>query len=260
MALDLNQQAAARRARRTIAVLIAVVVVLAGAVLALFIADDDTGSSSAPNAPAVVPGGAGPAAVPGNPKPSGNAGSDVYTAPQRWITLPASAGQRNGFPTNYPHTPEGAVAAAVAATRNGWSWDPDAAARAALAYTLPADAADIEEAARQATGQSRAGMGVPPTGPLPAGAALNVWAVGVKWQPVGADRVDVSVSARLIVTTAPGGEATTLVVARTSVIVWDGSDWRTKNAPAGQQPQPFDVGQSGFNEAGWTAIREGDIR
>jgi len=241
--------------RRIVVGLVAGLLVLAVVVVVLALRGG--GSSSASPSTVVAGQSAGPAsALPALPASGGG-----FVAPTRWIVLPAAAGVRDGLPAKFPHTPEGGVAAAVATVRAAWSWDAETSARAALAYSLPAYAPRMAEAARVGAANSRESAGVSPTGPLPDGARMTVWPIGVQWT-VGADPNVVQVAVLVRVVHNVGGSArdVTTVVSTISAVVWDGADWRAAPTRGSTPPDVADLGQPGFAEAGWTAIQEGDTR
>ncbi|MFP8906171.1 hypothetical protein [Streptomyces atacamensis] len=250
------QQAAARRMRRLVLGLVALVVVLAAAVVALVVTGDSGPSSAAPG-PSSVPGGT--ASAPPSPLPTETA-EGGYVAPEKWVVLPKGRGEEDGLPVKFEHTPEGAAAAAVEAVRHGWTWDADAAERAAAVYSVPSEADDLKKAAREATAASRLSAGVPGTGELPEGARMSVFPLGVQWTAEGPDKVTVSVLARIVYRSGADSDETTQLSAATNTMVWTDGDWHSKTGAAQSAPEPHDVGTAGFNDAGWSAIQEGDTR
>ncbi|MGW2255125.1 hypothetical protein ACWCXH_33810 [Kitasatospora sp. NPDC001660] len=262
MTLDL-QRAAARRMRRVVVVLVGVVVVLAVTVVALVL-----NSGSTPSVPVAAPSSSGaPAPTPAptaslpstKPLPT-EAPGGTFVAPSSWALLPKPTGTRLGMPTGFPHTAEGAAAAAVTATRNSWTWDVTVADRAAEAYSLPDDLQRAKQMVEQSVSASRISVGLPGSGALPPGAHLSVAPIGVQWTPVSADEVSVSVLTRIVYAPGSSTAETTQLWASTNSIVWAGDDWRTKSGPPQHAPEPFDLGSDGFNRAGWKAIQEGDTR
>ncbi|WP_033286951.1 hypothetical protein [Streptomyces sp. NRRL F-525] len=255
MTLDL-QRAAARRMRRLLFAAGGVIVVLAVVVVAL-VANNGGGSTSA--APGPSSSAAPSSSSSASPLPTQSSDSG-YVAPTKWANLPTGRGKKDGLPVQFGHTPEGAAAAAVASVRYGWSWDPDAAATAATVYAVPAEASDVEEAARQSTASSRLSAGVPGTGALPSGAHMNVFVIGVQWTAKSADEVAVSVLARVVYTPGSGTAEKTQLLGTTNTYVWTANDWHSKTGAPQTSPDPSDLGTAGFNSAGWSAIQEGDTR
>ncbi|MEU9079973.1 hypothetical protein AB0D22_35525 [Kitasatospora sp. NPDC048538] len=255
MTLEL-QHAAQQRMRRIIIGLVALVLILVGGVVGLVLGQDDPKPTAGPAAaPTVTP------SAPDAPAPlPTETAATTYTAPTIWVNLPAGGTKRDGLPVQWPHTPEGAAAAAVAAVRSGWTWDAATAERAAGVYAAPADAATMREQARQSTEDSRASVGLPRTGDLPTGAHMAPAVIGVQWTPVNADQVTVSVLARVTFSTGNGTPDTTRLISLSSPIAWSDGDWHTKAGSPGRAPEPFDLGSAGFNSAGWRAIQEGDAR
>ncbi|WP_329235821.1 hypothetical protein [Streptomyces canus] len=252
MTLDL-QRAAARRMRRLLFAAGGVIVVLAAVVVVLV--------ANSGGSPSAAPGPSSSAAPSGSASPLPTASSDGgYVAPEKWVVLPSGTGKKDGLPVQFGHTPEGAAAAAVASIRNGWSWDPDKAATAAAVYAVPSDAAAVKEEARKSTTASRLSAGVPGTGALPSGAHMNVFVIGVQFTATTADEVKVSVLARVVYTPGSGTKETTQLIATTNTYVWTANDWHSKTGAPQTSPDASDLGTSGFNTAGWSAIQEGDTR
>uniref|UniRef100_UPI003F494A8F hypothetical protein n=1 Tax=unclassified Streptomyces TaxID=2593676 RepID=UPI003F494A8F len=254
MTLDI-QRAASRRMRRIVAGLVGLVVVLVGVIVGLTLGGG--------NSPSATPAAPGPSASPGQqgptPMPSETAGG-AYVAPATWVRLPKGGQPRDGLEAGFPHTVEGAAAAAVASVRGAWTWDADAAEKAAGVYALPAEADKTKAAARQAVAASRASAGVPGTGPLPEGAHMSVAPIGVQWSGATADQVTVSVLTRIVYTPGGGTAEKTQVLAMPATMVWADGDWHSKTSAPVKAPEPFDLGTEGFNSAGWRAIQEGDQR
>ncbi|WP_328484829.1 hypothetical protein OHS71_41115 (plasmid) [Streptomyces sp. NBC_00377] len=252
MTLDL-QRAATRRMRRLLFAAGGVIVVLAAVVVALVV-NSDGSPSAAPAPPSAATSSASASPLPTQSSDGG------YVAPEKWAVLPSGKGKQNGLPVQFGHTPEGAAAAAVASVRHGWSWDADAAETAAAVYAVPSEATSVKAAARQSTTNSRLSAGVPGTGALPSGAHMNVFVIGVQWTADTADEVRVSVLARVVYTPGSGTAEETQVLATTNTYVWTANDWHSKTGTPQTSPDPFDLGTSGFNTAGWSAIQEGDTR
>ncbi|MFK0160704.1 hypothetical protein ACIQVK_52815 [Streptomyces sp. NPDC090493] len=255
MTLDL-QRAAARRMRRLLFAAGGVIVALAVVVVVLVAKSGGSSSSAAPGpSSSAVPSGSASA----SPLPTASSDGG-YVAPEKWVVLPSGKGKKDGLPVQFGHTPEGAAAAAVASIRNGWSWDPDAAATAAAVYAVPSDAAAVKEEARKSTTASRLSAGVPGTGALPSGAHMNVFVIGVQFTATTADEVKVSVLTRVVYTPGSGTAEKTQLIATTNTYVWTANDWHSKTGAPQTSPDASDLGTSGFNSAGWSAIQEGDTR
>ncbi|MFD0409953.1 hypothetical protein [Kitasatospora sp. NPDC127116] len=254
MTLDL-QRAAQQRMRRIVVGLVVLVLILVGGIIGLVLGRDDRSPAAAPSTPTTAQPSSGNAA----PLPT-EAPATTYTAPTVWVTLPAGAAKKDGLPVQFPHSVEGAAAAAVAAARAGWSWDSAASEHAAGIYASAADAASMREQAKQATEASRVSVGLPPTGDLPTGAHMAPAVIGVQWSNATADQVTVSVLARVVYTPGNGTPETTQLVSVSSPIVWSDGDWHTKAGNPQKAPEPFDLGTTGFNTGGWRALQEGDVR
>ncbi|WP_435137778.1 hypothetical protein [Actinacidiphila sp. bgisy144] len=256
MSLDI-QHAAAQRMRRLIGGLVVLVVILVAGVVVLVTRGGGSPSSAPTAAPA--PSAPSPSST-ATPRPVATETDDgsTFLAPSTWVALPAGKATKQGLPTGFPHTVEGAAAVAVASVRAGWTWDADAAARAAAVYAVPADAAALQKAARASTANSRVSVGLPGTGALPADAQMTSSPIGVQWKNVTADRATLSVEARVVYTAGSGQPQKTQVIATTAECDWIAGDWHIKAGPGEDSPEPFDLGTAGFNSAGWRALQEGD--
>ncbi|UWS77574.1 hypothetical protein [Streptomyces noursei] len=104
---------------------------------------------------------------------------------------------------------------------------------------------------------------MPGTGPLPKGATLTAWPIGVQWTAKGADHVTGFVLVRLTTVPGTGQKAKTELIALPGDAVWQGGDWRiqpTSPNDTPTAPEPADLGADAFNVNGWMAIQEGDRR
>lgn len=253
------QAEAARRTRRLVIGLVVLVVILVAGILLLLLRP--SGRSSAAGT-----GGAGTPGVTSAPASGDGAATATITpgsgfvAPARWVTLPGATTTRLGFPAGFPHTPEGAAAAEVAVVKAAAAagWDYDAQDRVVRAYAVPAQMDQYRENAHALDVESRTALGLPETGPLPAGATISGAVIGVQWTPADADDVRVSVLERVTYTTSSSTSPATEIHSIAGQMEWVDDDWRdalqtNPTAP----PSPVDIGSSDFNSAGWDAIQQG---
>ena len=265
MALDL-QRAAQRRMRLMVLVLVGVVVLLVGVVVGLAAGGG---------------GGGNPSAEPtGTPTDGGSDGSDgqepgfeatettqppeEYTAPDEWVQLPAGTGESDsGLPVGFPQTAEGATAMVVASTRNAWTWDPDQVEDGILTYFNVAEQNDLLTMVDEGVQGMREYVGIPATGPVPDGAALNAAPIGVQWEELDDGTVRVSTLTRVTSTPGNGEETSTHLHSSVNDAVWEQGDWKVHSVPAEvvqDAPDAVELGSPEFNAAGWIAIQEGDVR
>ncbi|KOV17172.1 hypothetical protein ADK91_02960 [Streptomyces sp. XY511] len=249
MTLNLQQQAQ-RRMRRALIFLVGLVLVLVGALVTIAI----TGGESTTAAPDPKPSPAGPSAMPTVRPDDGG-----YVAPNETVKLPDGAAKAGVLPVQFPHTPEGAAAMAVASVRNAWSLDAAQIKAGILAYSSAQYRDQMAAVAEDGAKGNRQYAGIPDTGPVPAGATLNAWPIGVKYAAVNSDTVDVLVLLRVTHAAKAGAEQTTTIVVSPGRAVWEGGDWKgVPTAPGQPLPDPVDIGTAFFNEDKWKAIQEGD--
>ncbi|MFC9298490.1 hypothetical protein ACFTWH_28010 [Streptomyces sp. NPDC057011] len=252
MTLNLQQQAQ-RRMRRALYFLVGLVLVLVGALVA--IAFTGGGSTTAAPDPKASQS-AGPSAMPTVRPDDGG-----YVAPAQTVKLPDGAAKASGnLAVQFPHTPEGAAAMAVASVRNAWSLDPAQVKAGILAYSSAQYRDQMAAVAEDGAKGNRQYAGITPeTGPVPAGATLNAWPIGVKYAAVNGDTVDVLVLLRVTHAAKAGAEPVTTLVVSPGRAVWEGGDWKgVPTDPGKPLPDPVDIGTAFFNEDKWKAIQEGD--
>ncbi|WP_030422864.1 hypothetical protein [Streptomyces sp. NRRL F-5065] len=251
MTLDL-QHAAQRRMRRAVITLVAVVLVLVAALVVIAVRGGDSGN----NKPAAAP----EESITAEPTPVQTLPPDEgdYVAPVKYVALPDGTEKAGNLPVKFPHTPEGAAAMAVTSARNAWSFDPAKIKAGILTYASAryrdAMAASAEDGAKG----NREFAGVPGTGPIPPGASLNAWPIGVKWAEVGSNTVDVLVLLRVTSVSKEGASPKTTLVVVPGRAVWESGDWKGDATDPKPLPDPVDIGSAKFNEDGWNAIQEGD--
>ncbi|WP_344011173.1 hypothetical protein [Streptomyces thermospinosisporus] len=221
------------------------------------------------------PQGKGWADLPASASPeAGYTQPAEWVEPERWTALPS--GKRldvRGSEVGFPHTLEGAVAAAAAANTvniEGSRSTVDEQLRIYYSYVAKAEQSDenaekIELAAVETDKMLHREMGVRPGGPLPSGAYMRNVVIGYKVIRESDDEVSVWVLARV---TQKAGETKkeTVDYTRTlNALVWKGGDWKLSAAATERvvqkafkdgKPAIVAPGDAVFNEAGWTAIRE----
>lgn len=195
------------------------------------------------------------------PKPTATLPPDDggYVAPAETVKLPDGATKSGDLPVKFPRTPDGAAAMAVASARNAWSLDPQRIRAGILAYASAQYRDQMAASADAGAKGNREFAGIPATGPVPAGATLNAWPIGVKYAAVDSDTVDVLVLLRVTHAAKTGTQPTTTLIVSPGRAVWEGGDWKgTATDPNQPLPDPVDIGTVGFNEDRWQAIQEGD--
>lgn len=173
--------------------------------------------SEIPTAPATSPSPR-TAAPPGTPRSSGPA----LTGPLRVLQ---GRQQVNGIELGWPHSTTGAVSAADAAVTEVFSTlDPD---RAAAVMRMIADPsfADAPQEAAQGPANVRKHLGLPASGPVPAGASVQAEPVEYQTRGVTADTVTVLLLCDYI-TTAPEQGTTTRAAVFPVPVHWAAGDWK----------------------------------
>ncbi|MFF2542889.1 hypothetical protein ACFVUY_10000 [Kitasatospora sp. NPDC058063] len=220
-----------------------------------------------------------PAAAPPSPSQSSTTAVPVpvstytlpatWTEPDRWLAVPRGTSTLNGHKVAFPHSTDGAIGMLVACSGfdiEGSTTLVDEQLAFYRAYTAAADqTSDREQRIRQGAARTdahvRAAMGLPESGPLPAGAWVRTSMVGFKLIQAGPD----AVTAHLLLRNAwkPSGsrpESISYAVG-TIGVVWREGDWRL-DPSGGASPAPETVpeiaapGDTAFNTQGWTAIRQ----
>ncbi|MGK5631298.1 hypothetical protein [Streptomyces sp. URMC 123] len=251
MSLDL-QAAAHKRMRRGLFTLAAIVVVLAVIVVLLLVFGGGTKNAGQ------SPSGAGSGSGAGQPTPAAAAtpSDGAYAQPKDWVKLPEGAATANGLPVKFPKTEAGAAAMMVSVVRASWRLEAADIEKAVVTYSLPKEAESAKAVAQRAAAENRKAAGLPTEGTLPQDASFSPVPLAVKWQRQDDTHVKVWVNIRLVTNPGTGAEPKTRLVAIAGTAVWDGSDWKEAFAPPGKLPEPFDLGDEGFNRVGWIAILE----
>jgi hypothetical protein len=180
----------------------------------------------------------------------------AFEAPRARAVLPAGGDQVDEYPVSFPHTVEGAAAAAVAVTRYSASLDFAAVSEVLRLYAIPgnkaAGIADRAAAAAVSAGRSR--LGVPTVGPAPTDTSVLAEPFAVQWTKQGLDEIDVSVLSAVEFRT--GEKVDRELVATGSHWRWVGNDWHLVPGQTPTTPAAAELGTKQFNRLGWTAVAE----
>ncbi|MFI2077678.1 hypothetical protein [Streptomyces triculaminicus] len=250
MSLDL-QAAANKRMRRGLITLAVIVAVLAVIGVLLLV----SGGGKKDSAKRADPGASKP-----SPAATEAPSNETYTKPGHWVKLPEGADKSNGLPVKFPKTNEGAAAMTVAVVRASWSLAAADVEKSAATYVVPEEVDALKAAAGEAAAGNRKMAGIPNDGPPPQDAAFSPVPIGVQWNRQDDTHVKVTVLVRLVTSSGNGKEPETQLIVMSSMAVWNGDDWKMASVPPGKQPEPFDIGDEGFNREGWKAIEQGDKR
>ena len=203
------------------------------------------------------PGHAGvPAAVPppGSVTGLGRSGSP---APGQLPPLRLVRGSRvvNDVPLGYPRSTIGAVSAAAAyMTQIASTLDPD---RAAAVFRLTADPSYPSAPQQGAQGviSEREQLGLPASGPVPAGTSLVFDPAEYQVRDISADRVTVLLLADYVITLPAQGTQTRVGV-YPLVMHWAGGDWKILAPQAGTDYSGLSAppGSAQAASAGWQRL------
>lgn len=223
-------------------------VLVGGLAIVLNSGDEDSGG----------PGG-GPdstATIGGTPAGSPPTSSSGVVVPDEFVTLPTSTSGTNGYPTGYPHTPEGAAATSAANGMAGSTLDYEAATDAIAAYMLPP--VDAEAVGEAIVTQARTDMGLALQGDPPVGVDVTSELVAVKWKEISSSRVGVWTAARLQRRFVDGRVETVPVVTK-AVMRWSKGRWWTElEGDPGAGPAFAEPGTQAFKDAGWAVVKNDD--
>ncbi|MFF4818409.1 hypothetical protein ACFY2K_27925 [Kitasatospora sp. NPDC001309] len=193
----------------------------------------------------------------------------TWTEPQRWLAAPRGTRTVGSREVGFPHSTDGAIGMLVASSGfdvEGSTTLVDEQLTFYRTYTAASDRTPtreqrIRQGAAKADARARSTMGLPESGPLPAGAWVRTHLVGFKLVQAQPD----SVTAHLLLRTAQKAgetrpEAVSYAVG-TIGVVWRDGDWKL-DPTGGTSPAPDSVpeiaapGDPAFNAQGWTAIRQ----
>ncbi|GAB2864565.1 hypothetical protein [Nocardioides pacificus] len=202
-----------------------------------------------------------------NAGPSGGETSEVATTPTEgvesegadsaFVTLPQPTQMTDGYPTHYPQTPEGAAATAAAFQAAGGALEYDQMYAAQKAYVT--GQGDLQGVSDRLVLGGRELLGVPASGPVPAGVGMTVELEGVKWREVDDTRVIVALSTQIDYTTADG-TTQTVNSAGAVPIVWKDGRWWAEGGAGDAPPEEtyLKPGTPEFEAAGWRVVRNND--
>jgi hypothetical protein len=160
--------------------------------------------------------------------PGMTASASVLTGPVRLVQ---GAQLINGTYLGWPHSTVGAVSAAdELATQMLSTLDPDRAAAVMRLAADPAYTAGPQQAAQGVTGIRQA-LGLPVSGPVPAGASFTFDPVECQVRDVAADRVTVLLLADVVATLPGQGTQSGVEVFGVS-LHWAIGDWKLLPPPA----------------------------
>lgn len=190
------------------------------------------------------------------PSASVSAEPVAFAAPSKRVVLPIGSEQVDEYPTRYPHTPQGAAAAAVALTRYSASLDFATVSEVLRIYAAPDAAQTADSAAAAAVSAGRARLRLPMAGPAPMDASVFAEPFAVRWSAQDEDKVTVSVLSA--VEYRSGATRTRELVAAATVWQWVTAvgDWRVVPGDAGPTPPVAEIGSVEFNEHGWIAVAD----
>jgi hypothetical protein len=230
-----------------------VAVLLAAGVFVLTRGNQPAGDDGRPSETSAEPGSA-PSIVRDAPS----------TAPPGGVVLPEGSDQVGGYPTGFPHSDLGPVAAQAALARAQIGFDYDHAARVAGIYAAPDAHWILVERSRAAVRLRREQAGVPATGVVPAPASYALTPVAFTVTELDTDYYAVSLLSYATLTTADGTTQDSLY-AGTQLFKWIDGDWKVIEGSqddlarliAEGQPQAARPGTPEFTQAGWNLIRAG---
>jgi hypothetical protein len=182
----------------------------------------------------------------------------AFEPPSRRVVLPAGSEQVDEYPVRFPHTPQGAAAAAVAVSRYSASLDYAVVDEVLRLYAVSGQqaATAADQAAATAVSAGRNRLGVAMAGPAPSDASVFADPFGVQWSAASADEVTVSVLSA--VEYRSGDRDDRQLVATASKWRWDtaAGDWRVEPDATNPAPAAAELGSVEFNQGGWAALAE----
>jgi hypothetical protein len=186
------------------------------------------------------------------------------TAPPDGVVLPKGSDQVDGYPTRFPHSDLGPVAAQAVLARAQIGFGYDHAAQVAGIYAAPGARWVLEERSRAAVGLRREQAGVPATGEVPAPASYALTPVAFTLTELDTDYYAVNLLSYVTLTTTDGTTQDSLY-AGTQLFRWIEGDWKVVEGSqddlarlvAEGQPPAARPGTPEFTQAGWILIRGG---
>jgi hypothetical protein len=178
------------------------------------------------------------------------------------VVLPEGSDQVDGYPTGFPHSDLGPVAAQAALARAQIGFDYDQAAQLAGIYAAPDAHWILEERSRAAVRLRREQAGIPADGEVPAPASYALTPVAFAVTELDTDYYAVNLLSYVTLTTADGNTQDSMY-AGTQLFRWIEGDWKVVEGSlddqarliAEGQPQAARPGTPEFTQAGWILLR-----
>jgi hypothetical protein len=205
-----------------------------------------------PSVPSSLALGTPPAASPGSaPKPTNNGGTSPLSGPLQVVRGRETV---NGVWLGFPHSAAGAVSAADDLAGEVFSTlDPDRAA-AVMRLTAAPSYPDAPAEAAHGAAEDRQALGLPASGPVPAGYSLVVQPAEYQARDVTADQATVLLLCDFT-TTRPGEGTQTRVAVFPVRMLWAQADWKVASfgtgSDAGLAAEPFSARAAGL---GWQEL------
>lgn len=188
---------------------------------------------------------------------------DVPTDPPAGgVALPEGNDQIDGYPTGFPASDLGAVAAQVAVGRAQIGFDYDQAAQVAGVYASPQARTVLEERSHAAVALRRGQAGFAVDGEVPAPASYAVTPIAFAVEELDTEKYAVSLLSYVSMTDADG-KAKDFLYSGTQLFGWIEGDWKVVQASqddlehlktAGQRPAVAPETPE-YEQAGWIGIR-----
>ena len=204
---------------------------------------------------------AAPAAAPTSTQGPSISKEAPASPPPDGVALPDGSNLVDGYPTGFPHSDLGPVAAQAALAQAQIGFDYDQAARIAGIYAAPGAREALVDRSHAAVRLRRRQAGVPADGSVPGPASYALTPVAFTVTELDTDYYAVSLLSYVTLVTADGTARDSLY-AGTGLFRWIGGDWKVvEGAPADLarllaqgQPAAAAPGTPEFTEAGWNLI------
>lgn len=178
------------------------------------------------------------------------------------LASPSGYNGDGGNPVGFPHTDLGAVSAAAAALEAEWTLDTAQAEQSVVLYVPPEQQDAARAGAQAAATEWRKTLGLPESGKLPDGAAMQTKTVGVQWRTRATDQVQVSLLVQVTATKGIGDPdpVYSRPHARTLLMAWQAGmrgvgDWvRIPDPVTAAAPEAAMPGTPEFTAAGWKPL------
>lgn len=192
-------------------------------------------------------------------EPTSTASDGADTSEPGFVTLPSPKGlDERGYPVDYPATPEGAVAYALASGVATTTYDYGTMEGALRSYVhSPADYAQL---AGEAVASSREAAGVPVSGDAPQGYSSVFVPEGARWDERSPSEIAVWATGKFQFTN-PDGAVTEVEVAVPLGVIErrEGRWWKfVEDDMPGEGGEYSAPGTPAFEAAGWRVIQNDD--